>query len=106
MHLAVDDFGTGYSSLSYLRRFPVDMLKIDRSLRRRARRATPSDSAIVAAIITLAHTLGPACRRRGRRDVRQRQLAELGCDLAQGFHLAEPMPAAALAAGLAAHLSP
>ena len=103
--LAVDDFGTGYSSLSYLRRFPVDSLKVDRSFVD-GLGTEPGDSTIVAAVVNLAQTLGLVSIAEGVENVRQRdELEELGCDLAQGFHLAEPMPAAALAAGLAAHLS-
>jgi diguanylate cyclase (GGDEF)-like protein/PAS domain S-box-containing protein len=93
VQLAVDDFGTGYSSLSYLRSFPVDLLKVDRSFV--AGLGTEGgDEAIVAAIIRLAHTLGLEAVAEGVETAAQlARLRALGCNLAQGFYLAPPMPA-------------
>ncbi len=88
--LVVDDFGTGYSSLSYLRRFPVDILKVDRSFIEELDEDN-GDSAIVTAIITLAHTLGLSAVAEGVETAGQlARLRELGCDRAQGFHMARP----------------
>ena len=92
----LDDFGTGYSSLSYLSRFPVDVLKIDRSfvndLGTRAD-ATP----IVTAIVALARGLGLDVIAEGiETEAQAEALHDLGCELAQGFLLARPMPAADL----------
>ncbi|MGZ4759046.1 MAG: EAL domain-containing protein, partial [Acidimicrobiales bacterium] len=90
VHLAVDDFGTGYSSLSYLRRFPVDILKVDQSFVDGLGEDS-SDSAIVTAIITLAHTLGLRAVAEGVESALQlAELRRLGCDRAQGFHMARP----------------
>jgi EAL domain-containing protein (putative c-di-GMP-specific phosphodiesterase class I) len=93
VQLAVDDFGTGYSSLSYLRSFPVDLLKVDQSFV--AGLGTEGgDEAIVAAIIRLAHTLGLEAVAEGVETAAQlARLRALGCNLAQGFYLARPMPA-------------
>ena len=92
VRIVVDDFGTGYSSLSYLRHFPVDQLKVDRSFVGGLGR-DPSDSAIVAAVITLAHTLGLSAVGEGVETADQlAELRSLGCDLAQGFHVARPLP--------------
>jgi EAL domain-containing protein (putative c-di-GMP-specific phosphodiesterase class I) len=88
--LAVDDFGTGYSSLSYLRKFPVDLLKVDRSFID-ALGEDNDDSAIVTAIITLAHTLGLVAVAEGVETAAQLEaLRRLRCDRAQGFHMARP----------------
>jgi diguanylate cyclase (GGDEF)-like protein/PAS domain S-box-containing protein len=85
VRLAIDDFGTGYSSLSYLRRFPVDTVKIDRSLvtpLRNDRRST----AIVRAVTALAHDLGMMVTAEGIETPLQRDcLRDVGCDLGQGF---------------------
>jgi diguanylate cyclase (GGDEF)-like protein len=90
--LVVDDFGTGYSSLSYLRRFPVDVLKVDRSFVD-GLGSDPSDSAIVTAIVTLAHTLGLSAVAEGVETVDHlAELRRLHCDMAQGFHMARPAP--------------
>jgi len=88
--LAIDDFGTGYSSLSYLRRFPVDVLKIDQSFVA-GLGPDPEDSTIVAAIVRLADTLGLEAIAEGVETVDQlERLRKLGCRLAQGFLFAQP----------------
>ncbi|MDH3755937.1 MAG: EAL domain-containing protein, partial [Acidimicrobiia bacterium] len=90
--LAVDDFGTGYSSLAYLKRLPVDILKIDRSFVDGVGKDR-EDRAIVATIVNLAHTLGIVALGEGVEDHGQlNALRDLGCDLAQGFHLSVPRP--------------
>lgn len=90
--LAVDDFGTGYSSLSYLRRFPVDVLKIDRSFVS-ALLDTPRDVAIVRAIATLAHDLELDVVAEGVETIQQaNRLRSLGCKTAQGFLYSRPVP--------------
>ncbi|MBI2706674.1 MAG: PAS domain S-box protein [Actinobacteria bacterium] len=88
--LAIDDFGTGYSSLSYLRKFPVDVIKVDQSFID-GLGPDPEDSAIVAAIIGLAHTLELEAVAEGVETPEQlERLRELGCHAAQGFMFAEP----------------
>ena len=93
VHLAVDDFGTGYSSLSYLKRFPVDMLKIDRSFID-GLGTDPEDGAIVLAIVSLAQALRLGVVAEGVEYFHQLEvLHRLGCDAVQGFLLARPGPA-------------
>jgi diguanylate cyclase (GGDEF)-like protein len=91
-HLAVDDFGTGYSSLAYLRSFPVEALKIDRSFVS-GLGDEGTDEAIVAMIVALARTLGLAVVAEGVETRAQlARLAELGCDIAQGYLYDQPSP--------------
>ena len=93
VRLALDDFGTGYSSMNYLRRFPVDIVKIDRSFIADLGVNQVSDS-IVEAMVQLAHKLGLTVVAEGvDTAVQQTAVAELGCDLSQGFYYSRPMPA-------------
>ena len=89
--LAVDDFGTGYSTLMQLRQLPFTELKIDRFFITDA--ATSADSAlIVKTMIDLAHGLGLSCTAEGVETAEQlAMLRELGCDVAQGYLLAQPL---------------
>jgi diguanylate cyclase (GGDEF)-like protein/PAS domain S-box-containing protein len=88
--LAIDDFGTGYSSLSYLRRFPVDVLKVDQSFVA-GLGPDPEDSTIVAAIVNLADTLELEAIAEGVETADQvERLQSLGCRLAQGFYFSRP----------------
>jgi predicted signal transduction protein with EAL and GGDEF domain len=85
VRLAIDDFGTGYSSLSYLHRFPVDILKIDRSFVERV--GTDSDSEFVRTIVQLGQSLSLTTVAEGIEDLDQlRALRLAGCELGQGFH--------------------
>ncbi|MHB8682622.1 MAG: putative bifunctional diguanylate cyclase/phosphodiesterase [Acidimicrobiales bacterium] len=96
VRLALDDFGTGYSSLSYLRRFPVDVLKIDRSFVS-ALRSGDDHERLTEAIIALGGALGLQCLAEGVEHPEELAvLRALGCDLAQGHLFARPMPAGAL----------
>jgi diguanylate cyclase (GGDEF)-like protein len=88
--LSIDDYGTGYSSLSYLKNLPVDELKLDRSFVTNMR-VDPRDAVIVRNTIELAHELGLRVVAEGIEDAEtQSLLAELGCDLAQGYHICRP----------------
>lgn len=98
MRIALDDFGTGYSSLSYLKRFPIDIVKIDRSFLR----DFPSeahDTEIVSAIIAIAHNLGLRVVAEGVETDRQfAVLRNLQCDEIQGFLFSKPLSREAAAA--------
>jgi EAL domain-containing protein (putative c-di-GMP-specific phosphodiesterase class I) len=89
--LAIDDFGTGYSSLSYLHRFPVDMLKIDRSFVERLSHA--SDNAELArTIVRLGQSLQLVTVAEGVEDSTQfLALRRMGCDIGQGYYFGRPM---------------
>jgi EAL domain-containing protein (putative c-di-GMP-specific phosphodiesterase class I) len=94
VRVVLDDFGTGYSSLSYLRRYRLDMLKIDRAFVADLGDDGLGDSAIVEAIVGMARALGMPTIPEGVESPGQlARLAALGCDYAQGFHLGRPMPA-------------
>jgi EAL domain-containing protein (putative c-di-GMP-specific phosphodiesterase class I) len=96
VRFSIDDFGTGYSSLGYLRRLPVDELKIDKSFVLEMT-TDESDALIVRSTIDLAHNLGLRVVAEGIENLETyRQLARLGCDMAQGFYLGRPMAPAAL----------
>jgi diguanylate cyclase (GGDEF)-like protein/PAS domain S-box-containing protein len=91
VRLAIDDFGTGYSSLSYLRRFPIDVIKIDRSFIA-GLPAGPDALALVQAIVHLGQTLSLQTIAEGIEDAGQlTELQALGCDIGQGYYLARPM---------------
>ena len=90
--IAVDDFGTGYSSLSYLKRLPIDRLKVDKSFVSGLGDQL-EDTAIVAAVITLAHTLGLKAVAEGVESEKQyEELRNLDCDIMQGYLFARPQP--------------
>jgi diguanylate cyclase (GGDEF)-like protein len=98
-HLAIDDFGTGYSSLSYLERFPIDILKIDRTF---VSSTGAGASPIARAVIDLGRTLELEVIAEGIEHAEQaRWLMDLGCRFGQGFLYARPVGAAALEALLA-----
>ncbi len=91
--LYIDDFGTGYSSLSYLQKLPVDYIKIDQSFVSDMTISKDS-SVIVRSTIDLAHDLGFMVVAEGIETQEQwNQLVALGCDIAQGYFIARPMPA-------------
>jgi diguanylate cyclase (GGDEF)-like protein/PAS domain S-box-containing protein len=97
IRLAMDDFGTGYSSLSYLSRFPVDILKMDRSFV-----GSEDNEALTSAIIALGTSLSLEVVAEGIELAEQaNSLEELGCELGQGYLFARPMNAAALSNFLA-----
>jgi diguanylate cyclase (GGDEF)-like protein len=99
--LAIDDYGMGYSYLYYLKRMPVDYLKIDRSFITGLGEDS-DDEAIVSGTIGIAHALGLKVIAEGVETADQfAKLKELGCDLAQGFHLAEPLSGEAMSTLLA-----
>ncbi len=93
VRISVDDFGTGYSSLSYLQRLPIDVVKIDQSFV--GQLGTSQDSrSIVRAILQVAHSLGKLVVAEGvETDAQRALLAELGCDIGQGYLWSRPLAA-------------
>jgi len=101
--LSIDDFGTGYSSYATLRNLPVDELKIDMSFVK-AMEKVPKDAMIVRSIIEVAHNLNLSVVAEGvENEAIRQQLALLGCDEAQGWHIGRPMPVEAFEAWADAH---
>ncbi|HEX2026983.1 MAG TPA: EAL domain-containing protein [Nitriliruptorales bacterium] len=92
VRISVDDFGTGYSSLGYLRRFPVDILKIDRSFISDVA-GGPEASGLTHAIVKMGNALGLVTLAEGIEKVEQLNiLGRLGCRLGQGFYFGRPLP--------------
>jgi EAL domain-containing protein (putative c-di-GMP-specific phosphodiesterase class I) len=90
--LAIDDFGTGYSSLAYVKKLPVDELKIDKSFVMNMDK-DKGDAMIVRTVIDMAHNFEIAVTAEGvESQPILEQLIDLGCEYAQGFHMARPMP--------------
>jgi diguanylate cyclase (GGDEF)-like protein len=103
VHLSIDDFGTGYSSLSYLKRLPIDEIKVDRSFVMNMQRDA-NDAMIVRATVELGRNLGLQVVAEGVEDPDTlRELTELGCDLAQGYLISRPVPAAEITRWLELH---
>jgi diguanylate cyclase (GGDEF)-like protein/PAS domain S-box-containing protein len=90
VHLAIDDFGTGYSSLGHLKRFPVEMLKVDKTFVDGLGQES-GDTTIVRAVVGLAHSLGLAAVAEGLETPLQlAELRTMGCDYAQGYFFGKP----------------
>ena len=103
--IAIDDFGTGYSGLAYLKRLPIDTVKIDQSFVRDLT-VDPDDAAIVTAIVAMARSLGVEVVAEGVETEEQlAELKRLGCHRGQGYLLARPMNAAAVAKLLRSRLA-
>ena len=93
LRIALDDFGTGFSSLTYLRSLPVDVIKIDQSFVR-SMLTDPSDQAIVESILFLTRQFSRSALAEGvETSAHMDTLKNLGCDYAQGYGIARPMPA-------------
>jgi diguanylate cyclase (GGDEF)-like protein/PAS domain S-box-containing protein len=107
VRLAIDDFGTGYSSLTYLQRFPIDILKIDKSFIDGLGGADVEESAVARTIVALAKSLRLETVAEGvERSEHVRELQTLKCDIAQGYFFARPLDAGALTALMAAPHTP
>ncbi|WP_158257154.1 sensor domain-containing phosphodiesterase [Kineococcus xinjiangensis] len=94
VRIAIDDFGTGYSSLAILKALPVDVVKVDRSFVS-GLGEDPSDTRLVAAIVSMAHALNLSVVAEGVEEERQHTvLQDLGCETSQGWLFGRPVPAA------------
>ncbi len=103
VNISLDDFGTGYSSLSYLKRFPIDVLKIDKSFVDDVT-TNANDAAIALSVISLAHNLNMRVIAEGVETREQVQfLTERGCDEMQGYYFSRPVNAEAFTALLREH---
>lgn len=91
IRLAIDDFGTGFSSFSYLQRFPIDILKIDKSFVERINQGREG-AAVARAIITISDTLQLRTIAEGIEKSEQKNtLLNIGCEFGQGYHFAKPL---------------
>jgi EAL domain-containing protein (putative c-di-GMP-specific phosphodiesterase class I)/FixJ family two-component response regulator len=105
-HLSIDDFGTGFSSMLQLVRLPFSEIKVDKSFVMTAMQSQESRT-VVKFIVDLGHSLGLRCTAEGVEDAATlAYLQEIGCDLAQGYHLARPMSADDFLSWLAARQRP
>ena len=101
--LSIDDYGTGYSSMAYLKQLPVDELKVDRTFVMHMH-ADRDDAVLVRSAIELGHNLGMTVVAEGvEESAHVTALQTFGCDIAQGYHYARPMPAAELTAWIHTH---
>jgi len=104
IRLSIDDFGTGYSSMSYLKRLPVSELKIDRSFVMDLPR-NEDNAVLIQSAVDLGHNLGLNVVAEGVEDEATLQrLREMGCDLAQGYHISRPASPEALHAWIQANV--
>jgi diguanylate cyclase (GGDEF)-like protein len=105
IRLSIDDYGTGYSSMAYLKRLPVDELKVDRTFVLNMD-TDHSDASLVRSAIDLGHNLGLTVVAEGvEGSDHVTALQSLGCDIAQGYHYARPMPPENLTAWIRQHHS-
>lgn len=103
--IAVDDFGAGYASLLYLRRYPISVLKLDRSLVH-GLTVSATDAALMRWTVEMAHSLGVTCVAEGVEDAGTVEaLVGLGCDEAQGFYLHPPVPPEEFVPGVGTEVS-
>jgi EAL domain-containing protein (putative c-di-GMP-specific phosphodiesterase class I) len=91
VRISIDDFGTGFSSLSCLRKFPIDVLKIDRSFIQEADERRDI-RVMLQTVVSLAHKLGMTVVAEGLETAEQvSYLRSLGCDVGQGYHFSRPL---------------